>query len=288
MLNRIVIIGSGLIGKNLYNYLKGSGLSVKLISSRYDHSDDDVVYWDYCGEIPSVIVNADLVINAGRSKDRLGNISFVKRLLDIPNRSFKLLQFSSIAVLSCPKGWFRFLYRGDAYVREKIAIEKLVRNAPDAHYIRPGVINELGSSWYSYFNDKNNHMCVALLNSDACIDITSCSVINSYLSMYISEGAICEAGEKLNSKVPINNIFTISILKAKTSNNFFDNSFKNFLFSIYVSKFIPDFLVFALDKVKSKALNTSNESSNVDLPLIEGVATVDGMARVYLNGVFRG
>ncbi len=288
MLNRIVIIGSGLIGKSLYNHLKSFELNVKLISSTIDNLDDDIIFWDYYGDIPSAIINADLVINAGRSNDRLGNIAFVKRLLDVSNRKFKLLQFSSVAVLSCPKGLFRFFYRGDAYVREKLAIEKLVRNASDACFLRPGVIIELGSSWHSYFHNKNKHIHVVLLNPDAYIDITSCSVINSFLLKYISDGAPCNVVDNLNSKVPINSIFAMPIIKGKTSNNFFDNYFKNFLFSLYVSKFIPDFLIFILDRVKSRTLNISETSLNLDVPLFEGPATVDGMARLYLNGVLRG
>ena len=119
---------------------------------RQRSTDENEVFWDYASCPPDAIVNADIVINCARSKDFAYNVRFNAILYKSLSQTTKFINFSSNCIYARPNGWFaNLLFAGDAYIREKKAVEKM-NTSPNHLLIRPTIV--VGeSSWDAFLSN---------------------------------------------------------------------------------------------------------------------------------------
>ena len=282
MINVIILGGRGALGSCLTEILsENSNLKMyHVVRNKKLVVKDNIIYWDYMSKIPIDFLKADVIVNCARSENFNFNLRFNKNLIDALPESIRLINISSNAVFAKPNGFFsNFIFRGDAYIREKKLIEKYSIIKRNVLILRPTIVTDEGG-WRSFFDlCKSSKKTIGPFHGEfskvkitkrryVARQIEACILGNKKFSEEIYE-SIDETKNVVGSNLEFNN----------NSNNYFENNFKNLLLVILSSWILPDKLVFYLQDIMIK------KSKNViQLRKKYNNFVIEGMTRLYLFG----
>ena len=281
MINVVVLGANGALGECVVKLLKKNPrINLSVIVRKKELYSENKFFWDYKTNIPKELKEADVVINCARSKNFNFNIKFNSILINLLPDSVKIINISSNAIFAKPNGSFsKWLFRGDAYIREKKIIERNSYNHDNVIIIRPTIVTDEGS-WKSFFDlCKNANQVLGPSDGNkSLVKITNrMHVAETIESCIFSQKEMPE--ELFQSLESIDKIIGKGLVYGKNSHNFFNSSFKNLQAVILSSWLIPDKLVFFLQSLLIKETKKLNLISNQEKKLI-----INGMTRFYLFG----
>ncbi len=282
-MRKICLLGpnSG-IGRAILNHIAEMPDTILIKVVRETATDDKEIFWDYTSCPPDAIVNSDIVINCARSKDFAYNVRFNLILYKSLSQTTKFINFSSNCIYARPNGWFsNFLFAGDAYIREKKAIEKM--NISSNHFlIRPSIV--LGeSSWnlfLSIIKDAQKVFVPSYADTAFLKVITTEEVAVAVRDLIKGNFAKQFEGEFYSKTVTIQEFLDKEITFSDSKTVFFDSAIKNLLLHFLTARFLPTPIVFHLQRLLIKGNTKAHPkevSGNLDF-------TIEGMTRLYLCG----
>lgn len=282
-MRRICLLGpnSG-IGKVILRYMN-EFTDTKIIKVvRNITNKENEIFWDYQSSLPTSIVNADIVINCARSKDFAYNVRFNKILYQSLSKNTKFINFSSNCIYAYPNGWvLKHLFAGDAYIREKKAIEKM-NISPNHFLIRPSIV--LGESSWDEFKLKVKGAKTVFVPSYAKkshLKVVTTEEVAIAVYELIREGFSKKLDGELYSKtLTINEFIDNDITFTDSKSIFFDNVIKNLLLNLLTLRFTPTAFVFYLQKFLISSVDKKNKTKNVQVSNYR----VEGMTRLYICG----
>ena len=245
-------------------------------------TDENEVFWDYASCPPDTIVNADIVINCARSSDFAYNVRFNSILYKSLSQTTKFINFSSNCIYARPNGWFsNLLFAGDAYIREKKAIEKM-NTSPNHFLIRPTIV--VGeSSWDAFLSNVKNAQQVFVTSyaKNAQLKIITTEEVALAVRDLIRDNFAKQfEGELYTKVVAIHEFLDNEITFSDSKAVFFDSMIKNLLLHFLTARFLPTPIVFRLQRLLIKGNTKAKPNAvcqNLDL-------TIEGMTRLYLCG----
>jgi dTDP-4-dehydrorhamnose reductase len=282
-MRRICLLGpnSG-IGKVILRYISELTDTKIIKVVRNITNNENEIFWDYQSSLPVSIVNADIVINCARSQDFSYNVKFNKILYKKLSRSTKFINFSSNCIYAKPNYRLsNLLFKGDAYIREKKAIEKM-NTSPNHYLIRPTIVTG-ESNWNIFLSNVKDAKHVILPNNckKSILKITTTECVAMAVFDLINNNFPNQTESELyTQKITINEFLLNKVIFSNSNAIYFENYLKNLLLHILTSRFMPTFLVFRLQTLLIKG-NTRNQSNNKCKNLEQ---TIEGMTRLYLCG----
>lgn len=281
MLKIVVLGATGALGSAVVERLS-SEENVQLVKvSRATCEDSpDTILWNYKSPLPDKIRDADVVINCARSDWYNDNISFNRILCrDLP-LSCKFLNVSSNCVFAKPRSYvMRLLFKGDAYIREKKAIERLTAARGNSLIFRPTIVVDEGG-WAQFLKTVRNSETVTSpfdSNQSVVKVITRAGVADNILSSLLDNIKI--ESEIFDTEMSVRELLGKKVVILGRKNTYFDSLLKNFLLSLLCSRFVPDAVVFRAQKIILER-NSGHASSTDCIPKYN----VEGMTRLYLFG----
>jgi hypothetical protein len=279
---KVLLLGaSGGLGSAVYEELCRSKRAIVVKVVRVNAlMEQGSVYWDFASIPPELFNTVDVVINCARSSDYKFNIRFNKILCDFLDSRIPLVNISSNCVLARPgKDILSYFFKGDAYIREKKAIETMYLVRRNTICLRPSVVLDEGG-WLDFFSDcrLSNDVIVPSACSGSMIKtITRCSVAKQVVNASLNNSNQI-SDEMYDDVLNVEKLLGSNISHSTNKNNYFDSSVKNLLLSVLNAYFMPDWLVYILQHrlVGGK----KNQSSNSEVEYI----SVQGMTRLYLFG----
>ena len=280
-MKKILILGqNGALGKAIKDILNDNP-NVKLLFAvrNKEHSSKNFIYWNFRDKIPSQFKDVDVVINCARSDDFNFNVNFNKILISSLPKSIKIILFSSNAIYAKPNGLFiKWLFKGDAYIREKKIIEKFSFKFKNVLILRPTIVRDEGS-WNSFVNSCNNASDVVgpLEGNSSRIKLTNRKAVAELVEKSIFNN-LDLPDEIFNSIESVDDFIGRKISYIGKKTNFFQNYSKNFLLTLLSSRIFNDTSVFFLQKTllgKNKKINQSNSNKTL---------MIEGMTKLYLFG----
>lgn len=282
-MRKICLLGtSSGIGKVILKYISALPNTSITKVVRQRPTGEHEVFWDYTSYPPNEIINADIVINCARSLDFTYNVRFNSILYKSLSQTTKFINFSSNCIYARPNGWLaNLLFTGDAYIREKKAVEKM-NTSPNHFLIRPTIV--VGeSSWDTFLcNVKGAQQIVvpSYAQSSQLKVITTNEVALAVLEL-IKNNFSKQCERELYTKiVPIHEFLNNQVNFSNSKTVFFDNPFKNLLLHILTARFLSSSIVYRLQSllINGKPKAKPNEiCKDFDL-------TIEGMTRLYLCG----
>ena len=280
MVNVVILGGNGALGCSVAELLeKNPKITLTFVVRDETPSAKDMVFWDYRSSIPEQLKRADVVVNCARSKDFAFNVAFNRTLVRSVPASTKLINISSNAVFAKPNGPLqRWLFRGDAYIREKKRIEKYSLDRDNMVILRPTVVTDEGG-WKSFFMScKSAGRAIAPAGGERSrIKVTRRAHIAKTVEncIFNDDNVPLELFESID---PVDIVIGCQIVFGENNSNFFDSAIKNILLIIFNSWLVPDSVVFILQKamlLRAGSADPNAKSSQV---------VIDGMTRLYLFG----
>ena len=281
---KIIILGpnSG-IGKVILAKLKKIFNNFKfIIVVRKEPLNADEIFWDYRSDLPECFRAAFLVINCARSDDYNHNIRFNKILNSQLSQETNFINFSSNCVFAKPSNYLsKLIFKGDAYIREKLLIEKISRNRLKNFILRPTIVTG-ESSWKEFkINIENaRYVSAPKFNRSSKLKvITTEEVADFIVELIQSDFKKIIPKEMFTKKINTMDFIANEIHETKSRNIYFDNIIKNLITVFLTSIFLPNNIVFSLQKriIKKSNPNTQNLSHNKEFK-------IQGMTRLYLFG----
>lgn len=282
MANKVIILGAtGGIGKIISEKLNSEKFGFKIFKVvRYKPKANNEIFWDYQSSLPKEFDTAFLVINCARSYDFVHNIKFNKILLKQLKKNTYLINFSSNCIYAKPDNFLsRTIFRGDAYIREKLAIEKLSQKRKSTFILRPTIVTG-ESSWKDFLVscDKVNTIFTPNKNKTSIIKIISSDEVGEFVKDLILSNFNIEVPKEIyTNKIDTNDFIFNKNKASRNSNIFFDSNLKNIFTIILTSIFIPNWLAFRLQLFVMSRSKTSNY-------LDSEILKIEGMTRLYLFG----
>ena len=282
MKNKIIILGaSGGIGKIIFNKLNkfNDKFEIKRVV-RHRSSDENEIFWDYQSKLPKEFNETFLVVNCARSDDFNHNINFNKLLVAGLKKETNLINFSSNCIFAKPKNFFtRVIFRGDAYMREKLKVEEVTKKRSNTFIFRPTIV--IGEKGWSEFlqtcsNAKEVH--VPDKNSNSVIKIISSNEVGEIILDFILSRLTNDIPDELYTrKIKTTAFIDKETVNIGNSRTFFNNIFKNYLTILLTSIFIPDWLAFKLQLIAVRKFKN-------DIKIYPKILYIEGMTRLYLFG----
>jgi len=280
VVNVIVLGGNGALGRSVMGLL-GANSKINLFVVVRDKMlcTDRMIFWDYNSILPEQLREADVVVNCARSKNFCANVSFNKILIRSLPSSVKLINISSNAVFAKPNGLLsRWLFKGDAYIREKKLIERESLNRDNTLILRPTVVTDEGG-WRSFFiSCKSAGRIIGPVGGEnSRVKVTKREHIAKTIENCILSNQDVPK-ELFESLAPVSTVIGREIVFRENSYNFFNSFIKNVLLIILSSWLVPDRVTFFIQN----AILNRTESSNLDSG--ESELVIEGMTRLYLFG----
>lgn len=280
MVSVVILGGNGVLGRSVAELLKKNAkITLTFVVRDEAVSAKGLVFWDYRSCIPEQLKRADVIVNCARSKDFAFNVAFNKILIRSVLPSTKFINISSNAVFAKPNGALQgLIFRGDAYVREKKCIESFSSYRKNIVTIRPAVVTDEGA-WKSFFMScKAASRVIAPAGGEMSrIKVARRAYIAKAVETCIfrDENVPLEVFESIDL---VNSWIGSQIIFGAKKSNFFDSTLKNILLSIASSWFIPDRIVFMLQKAVVSGKRSRDKNGKLRQVVIEG------MTRLYLFG----
>ncbi len=280
MLNVIVLGGNGALGRSVMGLLGvNSKINLNVVVRDKMLCSERMIFWDYISPLPEQLRDADVLVNCARSNNFAANVAFNKILIRTLPPSVRLINISSNAVFAKPNGFLsRWLFKGDAYIREKKLIEKESLNRDNTIILRPTVVTDEGG-WKAFFIlcKSAGRIIGPIGGENSRVKVTkrdhiAKSIENCILSMQDVPKEMFESFE------PVGKVIGQEIVFCAKSYNFFNNSIKNVLTIILSSWLVPDRVTFFIQNVILNRTKSSDSSVGYSEVVIEG------MTRLYLFG----
>ena len=280
MINVVILGRNGALGSSVAELL-GRNSKIRLSFVVRDQADcaEDKIFWDYRSSVPEQLKRADVVVICARSEDFSFNVSFNHILIRSLPSSVKLISTSSNAVFAKPNGsLLRWIFKGDAYIREKLSIEKYSSQRDNMVTLRPTIVIDEGA-WRSFFlSCKSADRVIAPSRGDRSrIKITTRAHIAQTVENCIFSNEDLPP-ELFESIAPVDDVIGCQVVFGDNNSNFFDSTIKNILVIILSSWLIPDRVVFILQKAMLSRAELPASNANPNQLVIEG------MTRLYLFG----
>lgn len=280
MINVVILGGNGALGRSVTELLdRNFKISLSFVVRDQASSAENMVFWDYRSSVPEQLKRADVVLNCARSKDFSFNVLFNRILIRSLPPSVKLINISSNAVFAKPNGLLlRSIFKGDAYIREKLSIEEYSSKRNNMVTLRPTVVTDEGG-WRSFFlSCKSADRVIAPAGGERSrIKVTTRGYIAQTIENCIFSNSDVPL-ELFESIEPLDDVIGCQIVFGKNNFNFFDSAIKNFLLTILSSWLVPDRVVFILQKAMLSGVESADSNANSSQVVIEG------MTRLYLFG----
>ena len=240
----------------------------------------DVIFWDYQSDLPHDFRKSFLVINCARSDDFLYNINFNRILNEQLDSDTHFINFSSNCIFATPSNYFsKFFFKGDAYIREKLAIEKMSKVRSRNFILRPTIVTS-ESNWNNFIVNSQNaeYISTHKFNNESKIKI----ITTDEVAEFVNQLVLSNFKKTIPAEIFSNKILSIDFISnkikiSKTKNIYFDNSIKNFITAVLTSVLIPNFLVYRIQKI---ALKKNSEKNSKQTKFFN----IQGMTRLYLFG----
>lgn len=282
-MRKIVILGAtGALGSAVVDRLSSEAKVCPVKVSRSLNQDSNgTIIWDYKSPLPGEIRNADVVINCARSDRYIDNIRFNNILCrDLP-LSCKFVNVSSNCVFAQPRSfWGRLLFKGDAYIREKKVIEKLTAERENSLLFRPTIVSDEGG-WSQFLNSvRSSGTVISPFDSNKSVVkvISRAGVAERIVSYVLGNDSRIES-EIFDSEMTVSDFIAREVIISGRKSTYFRSLLKNFLLSLLCSRFLPDSVVFKLQRfILAKK---SNDISSMDYI---SDFNIEGMTRLYLFG----
>ena len=276
----IVILGAnGALGLSVTEYLEREDDINLILVSRNISDDKGKLFWDYDSIPPEQIIRADFIINCARSQDYWTNLKFNKTIVDTISAQTKYINISSNAIFARPNGYFSNLFfKGDAYIREKKAIEEISLKRKNTYILRPSVVLDEGN-WRTFFESckTSEYLYGPKSSNNSKIKVTCrAEVSQSILDIIRGNQNITE--EIYHSIVTVNELTEDKLISKSSDRNYYQSFTKNIFLSLLNSFLLPDRLVYFLQRLVLK-----NQSSIED-KAIQDAMIIEGMTRLYLFG----
>ncbi len=280
MVNVIVLGGNGALGRSVMGVLSdNSKINLFVVVRDKMLCTDRMIFWDYNSPLPEQLRETDVVVNCARSKNFFANVAFNKILIRSLPPSVKLINISSNAVFAKPSGLLsRWLFKGDAYIREKKLIERESLNRDNTLILRPTVVTDEGG-WRSFFiSCKSAGRIIGPVGGEnSRVKVTR----RDYIAKTIENCILSNQDvpkELFESLAPVSTVIGREIVFRENSYNFFNSFIKNVLLIILSSWLVPDRVTFFIQN----AILNRTESSNLNSG--ESELVIEGMTRLYLFG----
>lgn len=279
MINVAVLGAGGALGCAVTSVLiENPSVNVTCVVRDKRSSAENEIYWDYRSALPAQLKESDVVVNCARSKNFVENIAFNRILIRMLPVSVKLINISSNAVFAKPRGKFGWLFKGDAYIREKKAIERESAGLKNASILRPTLVCDEGN-WKEFLMACES--AARIVGPFGCekskVKISS----RAHIARVIEACVIGNADvpkELFESVVPVSKLLDKNPLYQGKSYNFFDSFSKNILCFFLTSWLIPDSVAYSVQTAILKR-------KDVPVPQVsESDLIIEGMTRLYLFG----
>ena len=281
-MKKILLMGAnGLIGKELLRSLTAAGYEIGIVS----REKTALLFWDYKSDLPEFFCSYDLVINCARSNDFRHNVAVAAKLRDSLPETTRFICMSSNAIFAEPRNkFFRKIFKGDAYIREKKKIETIFKNRNNTIIFRPSIVLGNVSVWDDQISNLRNARNLFVNSSvkNAKIKVIGISELADAITTQISAPQ-CKIEKEIFQKIVSFDELTGIAETGKTADNndFFGNGILNFVAGMTMSYIVPDWFLFQLQSsAKKRVLKKSNQKENHT----KEDKTVSGMLRLYLGG----
>jgi hypothetical protein len=280
VLNVIVLGGNGALGRSVMGLLGvNSKINLYVVVRDKMLCSDRMIFWDYNSTLPEQLRETDVLVNCARSNNFAANVAFNKILIRSLPPSVRLINISSNAVFAKPNGLLsRWLFKGDAYIREKKLIERESLNRGNTLILRPTVVTDEGG-WKAFFiSCKSADRIVGPVGGEnSRVKVTKRDHIAKTIENCILSNQDVPK-ELFESLSPVSMVIGREIVFRDNSYNFFNSFIKNVLLIILSSWLVPDRVTFFIQN----AILNRTESSNLDSG--ESELVIEGMTRLYLFG----
>lgn len=274
---KVCILGaSGFIGRALFNTLSDD-LSLNVTGvSRSELYGYKV--WDYKMPMPEFCADANIIINCARSGNFKSNITFNKELIDRLKSHQTYVFLSSNAINAKPRGVAKCFFRGDAYIREKKTIENLLMGSSKRVFIiQPSNVLGEGGAWQKLLSKANAQQQIELPQHAKSSKIRTIEVneLAMQIHTYLTDLDVISGKEVYSKFKTLDEFFNeTQILFTLANHQYFSNRLKNLALHIFNCYFIPDFLIYMLQKKKSPD----------EIPKETKFSSIEAMTRLYLTG----
>jgi hypothetical protein len=280
VLNVIVLGGNGALGRSVVGLLGvNSKINLYVVVRDKMLCSDRMIFWDYISPLPKQLRDADVLVNCARSNNFAANVAFNKILIRTLPPSVRVINISSNAVFAKPHGLrSRWLFKGDAYIREKKLIERESFNRDNTLILRPTVVTDEGG-WKAFFiSCKSAGRIIGPVGGEnSRVKVTKRDhIAKSIENCILSKQDVPK--ELFESFEPVGKVIGREIVFCAKSYNFFNNSIKNVLTIILSSWLVSDRVTFFIQN----AILNRTKSSDSGVGYSEVV--IEGMTRLYLFG----
>lgn len=279
MRTKVCILGStGALGRKLTSELESQDRFevLKVVRDSSQIKTSKTIYWNFKDALPHKILDCDFIINCARDRlDFQTNVNLNKLLINELGSTGKLILISSNCIYAKPNGRIaQFLFKGDAYIREKLLLEKHATNTK-TNILRPTVVVDEGSWSKIIHNPKIQTVVAPRSSQDSHIKIaTAGHVSNVIIDLLKGTNSTAKSDEVFEEIVNIQTLFRNNVEFRLSNRNFFESHLKNFFATALCSAVLPDKWAFFLQR---RLLPKSSDDSTQNL-------TLTGMTRLYLCG----
>ena len=279
-MGNIILLGAkGSLGSQVASLLVERNISFVRVTR--DPAEDDGIYWDYKGSVPTEMTNADCIIHCARGPDFQSNISVVKALVKDVSPKTKIILMGSNCVFAKPESPIaQVFFAGDAYILEKRKIEQLAKKRANILLLRPTVVRDEGG-WDAFLKSAASAAKVRVPKNCAGSRIKiidSADVAHEVLRNVLAPNSEPVPEEIYSKVVPLSEFLdSNNVVYDLSDNTYFEDGLKNLLASILCSVFVPFRVKAFLQKKLIKPKRSIDDRSASEY-------CVDGMTRLYLCG----
>lgn len=278
---KVALLGAtGALGRRVLARLQSEpGFTViPVLRTPPDQEPLGAIYWDFQSPLPEALCAVDAVVNCARAGSFSFNVAFNRRLYEGLPLRIRLVNFSSNCIFARPRAVLhRFFFRGDGYIREKRAIERMARGRPGSFLLRPTVVPDEGG-WSAFLEAGRRAAKIAAPRSgrDGRIKIVSAETVADRVVQCLRPDPPTLSEELWTERVTPEALLGRELTWEASDQTYFDNPLKNALLALLNSWLLPDQLVFWL------------QGRVVARPRSPGAApdaiVISAMTRLYLFG----
>lgn len=280
MANILILGPNSGIGQNLIKHLVQAKHNLNYVVRVKDQVSSANIFWDYSSPLPTEFNTFDIVINCARSPNFNDNIKFNKRLITGLSPSVKLINFSSNCVFAQPQGKLtQWLFKGDAYIREKNMIEKLALGHSNITLLRPTIVADEGS-WMRFIKSaQTSHNVFAPdFGEGSRVNVITTDEVSSFIVELIeSQFSQDIPPQMFTQNLSVEEFLGIKLTHTPTKHTYFNSPIKNMITLLLTSVLMPDFFAFKIQAKMTRNKVTDTSATVADLH-------VEGMTRLYLFG----
>lgn len=281
---KVALLGSsGSLGARVYRRLLARGDIELMPVTRSVQADTGAIFWDFKSPLPEALRSADIVINCARSPDFSFNIRFNQLLYRNLPPAVRFINLSSNCIYARPSNRAEaFFFRGDAYIREKKAIEAMASGRPHSILLRPSVVRDEGG-WKQFLSAvRSAERVVFPEDAETCRVrvIEAEDVAKAIENFLVASSSTGPVGEMATGRPLLDSFISKAPSYTGSTHTYYDSWLKNIFLISLNSWLLPDFFVLRVQSL----LPLRRKQKNSELPAVTASLVVEGMTRLYLCG----